>query len=96
MTNDIVKKPSALPPALVNKIADGLARSYGGSSGGITHGEMLLKLDKGGTGWGVGMNSQSMEPVEEGSRWFVNSQTFKWGWVVWSESKKVYESMIDA
>ena len=54
MANDVVAKNSPLPPALIQKIAEGLTRSYGGAGHTTRIGIPIVKLDKSGRGWSFG------------------------------------------
>lgn len=92
MANDVTPKTPSLPPALVQKIAEGLARSYGGAGHALRTGMPILKLDRGGKGWSFG---QENNPVQKGSTWLVSTSTFKHGIVVWNESKIVHEEMVE-
>ena len=92
MANDIVNKTSPLPPALVQKIADGLARSYGGTGHAMRSGLPILKMSKNDGSWSFGQNNAE---VQDGSPWLVDTGSFQHGIVVWSESKIVHEEMVE-
>jgi hypothetical protein len=53
---------------------------------------MLFKAREGQDGtWGYG---QKRIKPEEGSRWAVNPNTFKWGWISFGENNKPVERMV--
>jgi hypothetical protein len=53
---------------------------------------MIFKAREGQDGtWGYGQ--KRIEP-EEGSRWAVNPNTFKWGWISFTENNKPVERMV--
>ena len=89
--DDIVKKTANLPASLVTQIGEGLARGFAGQTSSA-RGHTILKLDRAGAGW---MFGQANTPVQQGSRWRVDTGTLKHGLVVWHDSKVVYENMVD-
>jgi hypothetical protein len=88
MANDVVTKAPALPPALVSKIAEGIAKSHIGAAS-ATRGHTLLRMDKG--VWLIGQNN---EHPQDGASWLVNVTTFAHGRVVWHDSQPLDEVMV--
>ena len=92
MANDVTTKNAALPPALIQKIAEGLTRAYGGHDHAVRTGLPILKLDRGGKGWSYGQDNTA---VETGTLALVQTGTFQHGVVVWSDRTKVFEEMVE-
>ena len=89
MANEVSKKVSALPAALVSKIAEGIGRSQIGAGAG-GYGQTLLRLVGG--NWLFG---QGNDKVQEGSSWLANITTLKHGDCTWHESQLVDEFMVE-
>jgi hypothetical protein len=92
MTNDVAPAKPSLPPALVQKIAEGLARAYGGTDHAQRLGLPLLKMNKNDGSWSFGVENNEVQP---GAHLLVDTGSFKHGLVVWSDSKIVHEEMVE-
>jgi len=69
------------PADFASKMIAGLTKSRQTMAGGFGGGDDILRMQKDGV-WVMGPSS---EEIQDGSRWLLNTVSFKHGWVCWQD-----------